>query len=342
VLASELALHAFERRLPQPVLWGTGEASAKIAQVMARARKEPAGVDVLILGPSHARTGISPYAMRAADFPGSVYNGGINGRTYTMLEFALEHVYGPLLTPRLLVMTASPIIFTHSNWRMERSSDEFFDAPMPRALRAQGLERRWREFMVEHVFLYRYRKRQSRLELGFVGGKRLTDHWGFGAGFGVYNQRDRSELLEGPHQYREVLEGFAFGGPSLDAFLRIIDHANARQLPVVVVNMPFRQDLLRLSPHARQDYAAYLQHMTALSARYGFTWLDYQDSLPLEDRDFFDVDHLNFEGAKKLSRRLAQDLAPLLTRLNAASSPGTAAERLGAGRPGALAPGSPP
>jgi hypothetical protein len=197
--------------------------------------------------------------------------------------------------------------------------------------------------MVEHVFLYRYRKRQSRLELGFVGGKRLTDHWGFGAGFGVYNQRDRSELLEGPHQYREVLQDFAFGGPSLEAFLRIIGHANAQQVPVFVVNMPFRKDLLRLSAHAPEDYASYLRQMTALSTRYGFTWLDYQDSLPLEDRDFFDVDHLNFEGAKRLSRRLAEDLTPQLRQLNAsASSSGAAAERLGDRRPGALEQASPP
>jgi hypothetical protein len=197
--------------------------------------------------------------------------------------------------------------------------------------------------MVEHVYLYRYRKRQTRLELGFVGGKRLTDHWGFGAGFGVYNQRDRSELLEGPHQYREVLQDFAFGGPSLEAFLRIVDHANARQLPVVVVNMPFRKDLLRLSANAPEDYAAYLRQMTALSTRYGFTWLDYQDSLPLEDRDFFDVDHLNFEGAKRLSRRLAEDLTPLLTQSNASASGwGAVADRLGDPPPGPLEPGSPP
>jgi hypothetical protein len=319
VVTSELALHAVEDRLPQPVLWGAGEASAKVAQVVAHAREDPAGVDVLVLGPSHARTGISPYDMRKVEqgFRWSVYNGGVNGRTYSMLEFVLDHVYEPLLKPRLLVLTASPIIFTESNWRMERSSDEFFDAPMPRALRATGLESLWRQFMVEHVYLYRYRKRESGLERGFVGGQRIIDRHGFGTRIGLYTERERSELLEGHHQYKDVIDRFAFGGPSLDAFLRIVENANARRQPVIVVNMPFRDDLLRLSARGPEAYQEYLGKMKLLADRYGFTWLDYQEVLPLSDRDFLDVDHLNYSGAGKLSRRLADDLAPRLQQLNA-------------------------
>jgi hypothetical protein len=319
VVASELALHALQDRLPHPVLWGAGEASAKVAQVVAHAKEDPAGVDVLVLGPSHARTGISPYAMRKVQqgFTWSVYNGGVNGRTYSMLEFVLDHVYEPLLKPRLLVLTASPIIFTQSNWRMERSSDEFFDAPMPRALRATGLESVWREFMVEHVFLYRYRKRESGLERGFVGGKRIIDRYGFGTRLGLFTERERSNLLEGKHQYKDVFDRFAFGGPSLDAFIRIVENANARHQPVVVVNMPFRTDLLRLSARGPEAYRAYLKEMAALADHYRFAWLDYQEALTLSDRDFLDVDHLNYEGADKLSRRLANDLNPRLEQLSA-------------------------
>jgi hypothetical protein len=314
LLASELALHLLAQRLPQPVLWGAGEGSAKIAQVLARGRQRPADVHLLILGPSHARIGVSPRAMMTEepDFPWSVYNGGVNGRTYTMIEFTLEHVYIPVLKPKALVLTASPIIFTRSNTRMERNSDEFFDAPMPRALQAQGLEGVWRQFLVNHVYLYRYRKRQANLERGFVGGRQVLDEWGFGGAAGVYGQARRATLLEGFHPYREVLQGFSFGGPSVDAFARIVERANRERRPVVVVNMPFREDLLLLSPRGRESYQTYLRGMAALAARHRFTWLDYQASLPLDDSDFHDVDHLNLEGARKLSQRLARDLKSLL------------------------------
>jgi hypothetical protein len=318
VLATELVLHLLEDHLPRPVLWGAGEGSAKIAQVMARARNDRRELDVLILGPSHARFGISPRVMmtEAPDFGWSVYNGAVNGRTYSMIEFALEHVYGPLLEPRMLVLTASPIIFTRSNLRMERNSDEFFDAPMPRALRARGLERVWRQFLVERVYLYRYRKRQHDLDRGFVGDRRVIDDWGFGGANGVYDEARRFELLAGPHPYKEVIQNFAFGGPSLEAFARVVERAKRQRVPVVVVDMPFRGDLLRLSSHGGQDYQTYLREMARLKARYDFAWLDYQASLSLGESDFRDVDHLNLDGAHKLSLRLAEDLKPLLRDLD--------------------------
>ena len=309
---SELALHVLEERLPQPVLWGAGESSAKIAQVTDLARKGFTAVDVLILGPSHASVGISPLVMiKAPEFGWSVYNGGVNGRTYSVIEFTLAHVYAPLLKPRMLVLTASPIIFTRSNTRMERNSDEFFDAPMPRALRAQGWEGVFRRFLAERFFLYRYRKLQAGLEKGYVGHKQVIDSWGYGGKPGVYTQAQRSEL-QAQHPYREVIANFAFGGPSLESFVRIVEGSNRLRVPVVVVNMPFREDLFLLASHAREDYRTYLEEMARLAARHGFSWLDYQESLPLGDDDFRDVDHLNLSGAGKLSLRLASDLKPLL------------------------------
>lgn len=320
---SELALHLLEARLPQPVLWGADESSAKVAQVTGLARDGLAEVDVLILGPSHASLGISPHNMMkdAPEFGWSVYNGGVNGRTYSAIEFILAHVYGPLLKPKLLVLTASPIIFTRSNTRMERNSDEFFDAPMPRALRAQGWEGAFRRFLAERFYLYRYRKTQVGLEKGIIDHKRVIDHWGYGGRPGFYNEVRRSELLQAHHPYREVIANFAFGGPSLESFLRIVDESNRLRVPVVVVNMPFREDLFLLASHAREDYRTYLGEMARLAARHGFSWLDYQESLSLEDNDFRDVDHLNYSGTRKLSLRLASDLRPLLKQVVPSPSP---------------------
>src|SRR5918993_125241 len=84
VAACELCLHAASRWLPDPVLWGSKEVSAKVEQAGRRAAGGVPPVDLLILGPSHASVGLSPRDMgaRAAGGSVSIYNGALNGRTY--------------------------------------------------------------------------------------------------------------------------------------------------------------------------------------------------------------------------------------------------------------------
>lgn len=316
LLAIEASLHAFSARLPSPVLWGEGEGSVKIAQAGKIAASRPAAerLDVLILGPSHASIGISPAAMRDAlpDPDPTIYNGAINGRMYAVIEFVYEHVYKPRLDPRTLVLTASPLIMSESNVAMERNTIEFMEAPMPYMLQTRGVERLWREFLVKDVALYRYRKRQSKLAEGFFDGQRVVDADGWHPLHGTFDEAAQQRYMKSPHPYHEVIERFRFGGPSVDAFLRIVREARAEGRGVVVVNPPFCPQLLDAVPSGRANYATYLERMSALQRELGFTWLDYQQSLPLPPTDFNDVDHLNATGAAKLSARLATDLRPLL------------------------------
>ena len=310
VLCCELLLHIFQSFLPEPVVWGSGEASVKVAQVRRLAGNLTEPLDLLILGPSHASVGISPAAMLSSvDHPRfTIYNGSLNGRTYPVLEFLLREVYQPLLKPRMLVLSASPVIFNlHNSW-MERNSREFFSAPMPRACRSTGIEHLWRTFLVEDLFLYRYRRRQADLSEGFLNGRRIVDRYGYHAVDGRYDDEQRRLLLASTHPYHNIMRHFEFGGPSVAAFIDILKWSRRIDIPVVVVNMPFRTDLLTISPTGQDDYAEYLRRMLMLRDTYGFRWLDYQQSMSLDDDDFRDVDHLNVPGAVLLSRHLSLDL----------------------------------
>ena len=77
--------------------------------------------------------------------------------------------------------------------------------------------------------------------------------------------------------------------------------------------MPFRNDLLSISPTGKKDYQLFLKKISVLQSEYGFIWLDYQTSLSLTDEDFRDVDHLNTQGALKLSTNLGEYLAKFIT-----------------------------
>jgi hypothetical protein len=310
VLGCELLLRAAAPWLPDPVLWGSNEVSAKVEQAKQMAAAGRAPADVLILGPSHASVGVSPREMTPAL---NIYNGALNGRTYPALEFVYEHVYEPLLKPRALVLAVSPIVLNAHNRWMERNSEQLFRADYPSALRATGLMGVWRRFLVDHVALYRYRHRQAGLRDGWVARHRRLDEYGF-TDPGTTTYRPSPSGLPLDHPYRRIMHAYDFSGPSVDAFVRLLARAQAHGIPVAVVNMPFRPAMLEISADGREHYGEYLEAMERLQRRFGFTWLDYQSELSFVDAEFRDIDHLNAAGVRKLSRRLHQDLPRAIGR----------------------------
>ena len=316
VAACELGLHLAGAWLPDPVLWGSREVSAKVEQVRRKAAAGAAPVDALILGPSHASVGLSPRDMFATAAPGgsgavSIYNGALNGRTYPALEFVFRHVYQPQLQPRALVLAVSPLVLNAHNKWMERNSEQLFESAYPAALSSHGPMRPWRLFLVDHVALYRYRHTQAGLRDGRIDSRRRLDEFGYtGADTTVY--RPAAGGLPANHPYRQIMHAYSFSGPSVEAFVRLLEWARDSRVPVAVVNMPFRPAMLQISPTGESDYDAYLNAMAGLRRQFGFAWFDYEAGMSLADADFRDVDHLNASGVQKLSRRLGGDLSQVL------------------------------
>ena len=319
VLAVEVGLHLYEDRLPEPILWGGGETSVKVAQVQSMVKPgEKKDMDVLVLGPSHASLGISPAAMKSvagvADW--NIYNGGLNGRTYTVVNFVSRHVYEENLSPDLAVLTMSPLIVSQSNTHMERNSREFFSAPMPKALTGKDIERRWCRFLAEDVCLFKYRKREANLSKGYMNGEKIVDEYGYHGVDGVFDDKDRKILESGNHVYSKILGHCAYGGPSAKGFEELVTRLNSKGCTVVVINMPFRQELMNLFRNGQSDYNRIIAEVKELRREIGFTWLDYEEMMTFDDSEFTDVDHLNREGAKRFSIQLAKDLLKIRTSLS--------------------------
>lgn len=302
----EGGLHLVEDRLPEPVLWGGGEVSAKVAQASSLS----GGADVLLLGPSHASIGLSPACMKEVEGFGDqkVYNGGLNGRTFTVIDFVSEHVYEPELQPKVVVVTASPVILNGNNEWMERNSAEFFNAPFPSALQAGGVRKGWGLFLAKNVNLYKFRRRERGLSKGYVSGKQVLDRFGYHAIEGKFDEEKREELARKNHPYQSIMSEHSFDGPSVDSFQALVKRLQENGSEVVVLNTPFRAELLEISKEGAADYERYLGQVKAATAELGAHWWDYQKNTTLTDEDFADVDHLNVKGARTVSMRLAQDL----------------------------------
>lgn len=306
----EISLHVLSKHLPEPVLWGTGEPSSKIA-IAGRVAEQSVGLyTILIQGPSHASVGIDPNVLKLAFEEQSVFafNAGLNGRTYRVIDFCSQHVFEDLFKPDLVVLTASPVIFNENNLWMERNTSEFMSSPMPKHLAARGINRAWLGFLSKDLELYRLRKREFGLSRGWVDGKLKYDDRGFRPLEGTYTEVERQKFFSADHPYQKILRSIKGGGPSLVAFDRMVTRLNEKKIDVVVVNMPFRSDLLQVTPGLKDDYQVYLKQMEERAQTLGFLWLDYADLDLFTDQEFRDVDHLNKNGASKVTLQLAEDI----------------------------------
>lgn len=309
---AEVGLRAAGSRLGQPRLWGEGETSSKAA-VFERYVRERGGVDLLILGPSHASAGID--AATLADclaVPGGAaprtFNAGLMGRDYDVSAFMLRHEWLRLAKPSGVLITVSPICFNAVENPLRHNTEEFLLSPMPQTQQGRWLRRSWLRLLANHSYLYRMRWREVGLDQGFVDGRRLIDAAGWHALHGEFDAEERSKLLAAGHPYREVWREYAFGGESLEALADMVADARAGGAAVALVEMPFRESLFELPHEGRSAYAEYRRRMEEWARSRGVPWLDMQSSLSLSDVDFKDADHLNAAGAQRLSCAVAEEL----------------------------------
>ena len=312
LLGCEASLRLFQARLPQPRLWGEGESSTKVAQFERFAPRPGGRIDGLILGPSHASMCISPAAMRGEWGTNTVvYNAGINGRDYPVVEFLFRHAFLKRARPSFVVITISPICFNRNYSPIAGNTAEFFASPAPGGIEGTGVVGLIERWMVSNVHLYRYRWRGPRLSDGFVGGKPVLDEFGFHGAAGAYSDAVRMALLDSDHPYYPVWQNYEFGGAAVEALRLLIREAQAAGARVVLVDTPFLPPLLELPGEPRAAIAQYDAEISRIAEANGVVRLNYRESSVYEMTDFRDTDHLNKRGAAKLSRILAADLARL-------------------------------
>lgn len=124
--------------------------------------------------------------------------------------------------------------------------------------------------------------------------------------------------------YDSDYEAFALQGKQMKALDSLVKFTQAKQIPLVFVNLPLTQDYLDAVRMEHEE--AFRQQMVQLATENGFVFRDLGQLWPTENDYFSDPSHLNRYGAYEVSNRLAQD--PLIPWPRSQTSPTNTPETL--------------
>ncbi|HEY9747439.1 MAG TPA: DUF1574 domain-containing protein, partial [Allocoleopsis sp.] len=124
--------------------------------------------------------------------------------------------------------------------------------------------------------------------------------------------------------YDSDYEAFALQGKQMKALDSLVKFTQAKQIPLVFVNLPLTKDYLDAVRMEHEE--AFRQQMVQLATENGFVFRDLGQLWPTENDYFSDPSHLNRYGAYEVSNRLAQD--PLIPWPRSQTSPTTTPETL--------------
>lgn len=101
-------------------------------------------------------------------------------------------------------------------------------------------------------------------------------------------------------------------------FLKTLDHLQAQNIPVVIVNLPMQKEFLA-GMKAKPVYQEFNAVIAAIESQHAIHVFNKSHDLlvnELEDKEFLDGDHLCYPGAKKFSSAFADYLAGAGFRFN--------------------------
>lgn len=315
--AAEAALQveAVRERLPMPIPYYSDNVEPR-RRALARMGDREGGVDLLLVGSSVVRTNLSPLVFDAAleAAAGSdlrSFNGGLSGLVPDQARLYLERFFLPRCRPRLVLQGIRLEELEHTE-----------EATAFRRLERARLERAWldggvwgglRSAAIERIQLVRYR--------GVMTDFLRRERWPPGKNLGYAIDRRGFAVAEGRLQRAAPGPLRPYGETAADppavglASLRRA-HRLCRQRGIVfaVVNLPEHGDRFATA-WGPARYRRYLETLHALGRASGFAVLDPTAGDPFafrDDADFADSHHMTRDGAYRLSRALARELAAAL------------------------------
>lgn len=310
LLAGELAARALEGRLPDPLVWHTEAAQAKVEQMEALGHAE-----VVAVGSSLVAHGVDP-AVLADRLDVSAYNAGLTAGLPGLTRPWTSQVVIPRLAPELLVVGVGSFDLTdHPSGAVFR--DAFVDSPAGRRVtRSSDLlgDASW--WLADHstLWAHRTRLRQPRTLLSALRGEPAEVDPDVAA-LGPRGRTARYEdLVFDPHE--PAGPGLPVGSWSLGtdqpAALRgLVTDAREAGVEILLVTMPTTDAFVDRHPRGEADHATYVEAVQWLATDTGARLLRFDD---LRDPELFiDQVHLNRDGASVFSQRLADALAEVRT-----------------------------
>ena len=126
-------------------------------------------------------------------------------------------------------------------------------------------------------------------------------------GMSLVGMKDKAKKGRIRKAKRRLLANYAIGAENDRAFRLFMSLCKKRGVGLLVLNMPVHADFM--SAYDDNQYEKFLKYVNDICARHNVRFVNLQDeSLPLNDGDFADYDHLCINGAEKVSKYLVDEV----------------------------------
>lgn len=302
VVVVDAAFRLVAPSLPEPLIWSSEEAQAKVARMEDLAGR----VDVAVVGSSVVDLGFDP----AAEPELGAYNAALRGASAEVIARWTADVVVPRLDPQTVVIGVTSRELSPNDTEQIGATRDFLAAPAMRRLLGTETVMNGAERQAGRVSaIFRYRTVLRRPLLIFEGRDRLDSGVELSASGWDRSQEDTTyQDSEGVKQFfRSVpLRDFAVGTREQDRFETLAKALRSRGKDVVILNMPVTEDYIDLHPRKRTDYEAATAALRRVAERAGARFVD---AGVWPSRFFSDPIHLNGDGASKLTGEVALELA---------------------------------
>ncbi|MDY6936136.1 MAG: hypothetical protein SWY16_00595 [Cyanobacteriota bacterium] len=270
--------------------------------------------DILIVGSSRAAQGIDPqmmqYVLGTQGYGGlKVFNFGIHGATAQVVDFLVRDLLPPEQLPKLILWVDGVRAF--NSGREDRTYQEIVSSPGYQYLQnAKGLESR-ATLLASANAMAEVADLDPPLAAELLQGAidlsaNLVDANGFVAVSESFDPKTYYQVYPYvPGAFDRDYAAFNLGGVQATATESLAAYARARQIPLVVVNLPLTPDYLDgVRYQYEEEFRFYMQQ---LASTQGFFWRDLYGQ-GLDRYDYFqDPSHLNAAGAAAVARQIASD-----------------------------------
>lgn len=249
-------------------------------------------VDVVVLGSSHAYRGIDPRVFAKEEI--QLFNLGSSAQTPIQGEYLFEK-YGMPLKPKLLLIEVFPSTLASDG--VESALDVIGNSVPNLALFEMALKS-W-NVKPYVTFIYALYKNNT---TGFTNlaepVKKQEDTYVAGG----FVEREYQEYPGAPYAF--VPNDIVLEEKQMKAFEKIIACARKADIAVMLVMAPVSRDQLE-SVANREALDGYFRKIP------GTVYINYNDSLHLENHFFYDPHHLNQKGVETFNAQLLKDIKQL-------------------------------
>jgi hypothetical protein len=281
-------------------------------------------IDVLFVGSSVAYAGIDPVLfdaeVEALTGQSMVsYNAGLGGLPISMVDAFFEQVLSQHVSPQALILLMAPRDVNQNNPYNDLMIEEATSSPYGKVRLSTGIGAAVTQLLLDHSVLFRYR---NLIILTALNGLRVPtelpaayDDPRFDSrGYEAIPRKLTDRLVDGQVPKRDMamagafLRAFEPSRKDMGALEKLIRFCERRGIQLIVVNMPMNHYMQASFEHPEEDYAVYLNALTALTERHR---VPLWDANPLSgehafgDDEFYDLVHLNVHGAEHLTKLVA-------------------------------------